>query len=97
MSSVTVAGFENSVKRMFKSGCSIKEIAACKERSVEEIEDLVVKLHLVKYVKTRSSEILGSKTEPYYENEDQMLYPPEYKFEDLSQEEKDFYESRTDM
>lgn len=96
MGGVTVAGFENSVKQMFKSGCSIKEIARCKEKSVAEIEVLVIKLQLVKLVKTHSSEILGSKTEPYHENEDQMLYPPEYKFEDLSQEEKDFYESRID-
>ena len=96
MSSITRAGFENSVRRMFKNGCSIKEIARCKERSVAEIEELVIKLELVKLVKNRSSEILGSKTEPYHENEDQMLYPPEYKFEDLSQEEKDFYESWID-
>jgi hypothetical protein len=97
MSSSTRAGYENSVKRMFKNGCSIKEIARCKDKSVAEIEDLVIKLELIKIVRTRSSEILGSKTEPYYENENQMLYPPEYKYEDLTQEEKDFYESRTDM
>lgn len=96
MSSVTVAGFENSVKKMFKSGCSIKEIATCKEKSVKEIEDLIIKLQLVKYVKTRSSKILGSKIEPYYENEEQMLYPTVYKYEDLSQKEKEFYESRND-
>lgn len=97
MSKRTEEGFRNSVKLMFKNGCSIKEIAKCKERTVAEIEDLVIKLGLVKLVKTRSSEILGSKTEPYYDNEDEMLYPPTYNYDDLTQEEKDFYESRTDM
>jgi hypothetical protein len=97
MSKRTEEGFRNTIKLMFKNGCSIKEIATSKEKTVEEIEALIIELGLIKIVKTRSSEILGNKTEPYYESEDEMMYPPVYKYEDLSQEEKDFYESRSDM
>jgi hypothetical protein len=88
--------FNNSVKTMYMSGCSIKEIALCKEKTVEEIHEIIVQLGLIQIVKTRSSGILGSKTEPYYKSEEEMMNPPVYKYEELSKKEKEFYESRTD-
>jgi hypothetical protein len=81
---------------MFKNGCSIKEIARAKEKTIVEIEELVIELNLIRLIKPRSSEILGSKTEPYYESEEEMLNPPVYKYEDLTTKEKKFYESRND-
>lgn len=40
---------------------------------------------------------LGSKTEPYYESEEEMLKEKEYTYESLSLSEKKIYnESRTD-
>ncbi len=90
-------GYENSVKTMFINGCSIKEIAWSKGKSVVEIENLIIKLGLIVLIKTVSSNILGSKTEPYYETEDEMLYPTVYKYEDLTEQEKEFYESRSNL
>lgn len=86
----------NSIKLMYISGCSIKEIAYCKGKTVEEIQEIIIKLELIKIVKTRSSRILGSKTDPYYKTEEEMMNPPIYKYKDLSKEEKAFYESRAD-
>ena len=89
--------FKNSVKTMYMSGCSIKEIARCKEKTVEEIHEIIVQLGLIQIVKTKSSGILGNKTEQYYETEEEMMNSPVYKYEDLNKKEKKFYESRADM
>jgi hypothetical protein len=96
MASKTAEGFKNSVSKMYKSGCSIKEIALYKEKTVDQIQEILIDLRLIQFVKTRSSEILGSKTEPYYETEEEMMNPPVYRYEELSIKEKEFYESRID-
>ncbi len=41
---------------------------------------------------TKSSITFGVKDSPYYSNEDEMLVP-EYRYDDLSQDEKSFYEN----
>jgi hypothetical protein len=93
----TAEGTRKRIAKMFRNGCSLKEIARAKDKTIEEIEAIIIEEGLVKVIKTRSSGILGSKTEPYYKNEFEMFNSPMYKYEDLTQEEKDFYESRTDM
>jgi len=82
---------------MFINGCSIKEIARSQNKTVVEIENLIIELGLMVLIKTVSSNILGSKTEPYYETEEEMLNPTIYKYEDLTKEEKEFYESRENL
>jgi len=81
---------------MYETGSSIKEIARAKELSTAEVEQIIIDEGYIKRTKPRSSGILGSKTEPYYESEKEMLNPPVYAYEDLTKEEKHFYESRTD-
>ena len=81
---------------MYQIGNTLQEIARIKQITVEEVTEIVVNLKLVVIIKQPKT-ILGSKTEPYYSSEEEMLNPPIYKYDDLTQKEKDFYESRTDM
>lgn len=97
MSSSKVESYRNRVKTMFINGCSIKEIARSQNKNVVEIENLIIELGLMVLIKAVSSNILGSKTEPYYETEEEMLNPTVYKYEDLTKEEKEFYESRKNL
>ena len=46
--------------------------------------------------KPKSSEILGSKQEPYYRREKDQMYMPVYNVKDLKKAEKKIYESRKD-
>jgi hypothetical protein len=81
---------------MYENGYSLKDIARDKEMSILEVEQIVVDEGYIRRTIPRSSGILGSKTEPYYDSEKQMLNPPVYKYKDLTKEERKFYESRTD-
>ena len=87
--------FSERVKSMYKNGCSIKEIAETKEKSQEEIYNIIIKLDLIQLGETRSSGIIGNKAEPYYANEN-INNIPKYKYEELSKTEREFYESRID-
>jgi hypothetical protein len=89
--------FKHSVKLMYLSGESIKFIAKSKERTIEEIEEVLLEYKMLWIGSGISSEILGSKKEQYYEKEDDMFYLPKYTYEDLSTDEKQIYdESRSD-
>jgi hypothetical protein len=46
--------------------------------------------------KPKSSEILGSKQEPYYKREKDQMNMPVYRIKDLKKAEKKIYESRKD-
>jgi hypothetical protein len=89
--------FKHIVKLMYKNNCSIRYIAERKQTTIEEIEQIIVESKKELFIEKPSTEILGSKTEPYYETEEEMLNPPIYKYEDLSKEEKLFYESRNNQ
>lgn len=82
---------------MYVNGNSIKDIARYKDMSTLDIEQIIIDEGYIRRIKSRSSGILGSKTEAYYESEEQMLNPQVYEYKDLSNQEKEFYESRTDM
>ncbi len=41
-----------------------------------------------------SSNILGSKKEPYYKTEGEMLFDTEYTYESLSKEEKEIFNQK---
>lgn len=43
-----------------------------------------------------NSNILGSKKEPYYKTEGEMLFDTEYTYESLSKEEKEIYKQNKD-
>lgn len=81
---------------MYETGISIREIARYKEMSILEIEQIIIDEGYIRRIKPQSKGILGTKTEPYYESEDQMLNPPVYKYKELTKEERTFYESRND-
>jgi hypothetical protein len=85
--------FKNSVKLMFECGWSLSEIAERKNANIDEIEKIISESKKRLFKPKPSSLILGSKTEPYYKTEEEMINPPVYKYEDLSKEEKLFYES----
>jgi len=52
--------------------------------------------YLKKRKYSQSRELLGSKTTPYYEDEEeQMNLMPEYTWESLSRKEKEFYNNKT--
>ncbi len=82
---------------MYVNGNSIKDIARYKDMSMLDVEQIIIDEGYIRRIKPRSSGILGSKTEAYYKSEKQMLNPPVYKYKELSKQEKEFYESRTDM
>jgi hypothetical protein len=85
--------FKNIVKLMYLSGISIKQIAVDKYTTQKMVNEILIeKRILVKDL--RSSNILGSKTEPYYKNEKEQLIKPHYTYDDLSPKEKNIYESR---
>jgi hypothetical protein len=88
--------FIDCIRELYLIGNSIQEIAKIKDISAEEITEIVVDLKLAVKLKSPKT-ILGSKTEPYYSTEEEMLNPPIYKYDDLTKQERAFYESRTDM
>jgi hypothetical protein len=81
---------------MHESGESVEFIANAKDIPVEEVLDILDKQKSIRLIKSRSSEILGSKTETY-QSEEQMLTLPTYTYESLSKSEKEIYESRIDQ
>lgn len=81
---------------MYETGSSVKDIARYKDMNILEVEQIIIDEGYIRRIKPRSSGILGSKTEPYYESEKQMLNPPVYKYNELTKEERKFYESRND-
>ena len=81
---------------MYENGYSVKDIARDKDMSIFEVEQIIIDKGYIRRITPRSSGILGSKTEPYYESEEQMLNPPVYEYNELTKEERKFYESRTD-
>lgn len=81
---------------MYETGSSVKDIARYKDMSIFEVEQIIIDEGCIKRITPRSSGILGSKTEPYYESEEQMLNPPVYEYNELTKEERKFYESRND-
>ena len=82
---------------MYVNGNSIRAIARYKNMSMLDIEQIIIDEGYIRRIKPRSSGILGSKTETYCQSEEQMLNPPVYEYKELSNQEKEFYESRTDM
>lgn len=88
--------YKNIVKIMYLIGEPLEAIAKAKDSTVEEITMIIHEFGLMLYKTRRSSEILGSKKEPY-STEEEMINPPTYSYDDLSTLEKRFYESRTDM
>ena len=81
---------------MYENGYSVKDIARDKDMSIFEVEQIIIDEGYIRRITPRSSGILGSKTEPYYESEEQMLNPPVYEYNELTKEERKFYESRND-
>jgi hypothetical protein len=81
---------------MYENGYSIKDIARDKDMNILEVEQIIIDEGYIRRITPRSSGILGSKTEPYYESEEQMLNPPVYEYSELTKEERKFYESRND-
>jgi hypothetical protein len=91
------SNFKKCVKEMYKSGCSIAEIAKYKERTENEIQEIIISFGLLQILGSHSSNILGSKKEPYYKTEWEMMYEPHYSYNSLSPSEKEIYDkSRTD-
>jgi hypothetical protein len=90
------ARYKKRIGLMYETGSSIKEIARDQEISILEVEQIIIDEGYIRKITPRSSGILGSKTEPYYDSEEEMLNPPVYKYEELTQKEKQFYESRID-
>jgi hypothetical protein len=81
---------------MYENGISVKDIARDKDMSILDVEQIIIDEGYIKRITPRSTGILGSKTEPYFESEEQMLNPPVYEYNELTKEEKKFYESRND-
>lgn len=81
---------------MYENGISVKDIARDKDMSILNVEQIIIDEGYIKRITPRSTGILGSKTEPYFESEEQMLNPPVYEYNELTKEEKKFYESRND-
>lgn len=78
---------------MYLNGESLKYIANAKDITIKEVLEIIEDFNAIYIGNKKSTNILGSKREPYFTSEDEMLTPPEYKFKDLSQLEKLFYES----
>ena len=96
MTIIDSRNYKNCIRVMFKNGCTIKEIARYKQSTEEEIEKIIVEFGLLEIVEHYSSGAQGSKTEPYYETEEEMMNMPVYQYDELSKKEKQFYESRID-
>ena len=88
--------FNHLIKLMHESGESVEFIANAKDIPIEEVLDILDKQKSIRLIKSKSSEILGSKTETY-QSEEQMLTLPTYTYESLSKSEKEIYESRIDQ
>jgi hypothetical protein len=65
---------------MYENGYSVKDIARDKDMNILEVEQIIIDEGYIRRITPRSSGILGSKTEPYYESEEQMLNPPVYEY-----------------
>ena len=81
---------------MYLNGESLKYIADAKNITIKEVLGIIDDFNAIYIGNKKSTNILGSKREPYYASEDQMLNPPEYKFKELSELERLFYESWAD-
>lgn len=88
--------FEHIVKLMYKSGYTINEIAKSKNVQPDVISKILIDYRLIIRIIPKSSEILGSKQEPYYKKEKDQMYLPVYNVKDLKKAEKKIYESRKD-
>jgi hypothetical protein len=88
--------FRHTVKLMYLNGESLKYIANAKNISIKEVLDIIEDFNAIYIGNKKSTHILGSKREPYYASEDEMLNTPVYNFKDLSKLEQLFYESWVD-
>ncbi len=86
----------NTIKLMYQIGWSIEAIAKAKDLTEEQVVAVVYSYKNTLLHKSKSSNILGSKTEPYYETEEEMFNEPTYTYDCLSPAEKKIYdESRS--
>ena len=86
--------FKNIVRLMHLSGESVRFIAHAKDTTVTEVLEILQEYDFIKKIPRQSSQILGSKQEPY-QTEEEMLNPPVYLYDELSASEKKIYnESR---
>lgn len=86
--------FKGRITGLYNKGWSIEEIA--EKLHIEQV-DIVSLLSSNKnyfYLFENRSRPLGHKSEPYYTKESDMLELPTYLYEELSPQEKEFYESR---
>ena len=89
------AEFKNIVKLMYMAGINIHQIAKDKCTNQKIITEILIEKRVF-IKKAGSSEILGSKCEPYYKNEKEQMKLPTYNIKDLKYMEKSIYESRKD-
>ena len=66
-------------------------LAIANELGIDHYADKILLYHMIYMIKNPTQTIFGSKTEPYYPKEDFDI--PEYKWEQLSKEEKLFYKN----
>ena len=79
---------EDAIRRLLKQGRSVEEVSIALDVPEVYIRKYFQHLKIYGWQKP-----LGSKQEPYYKSEEEMLKDPVYTYESLSDSEKEIYDN----